>query len=217
MKKEAAEPRLLEPGTYEEVFRDGAAVLLTVRARWPRLSEDSPGLKRVGRYYEELAQRWKRRWAGPLLTEAKAAAGPETPPWEARLDFQVTYFENGFLSLYLDVTEDVGAPRPRRLRMGDVWALPDGTPLTLRQFFPEERWWRGKVMEQVRRQTGERIQGGESIFCEDWPRLVSRHFSPQRSYLTAEGPAVFYPMETIAPALEGFPTFVLETSSFPAK
>ena len=215
MKKEAAEPRLLEPGTYERTFREGPAVLLTAKARWPRLSEDCPGLRRIGRYYEELARRWQSRWEGPLLAQAQAAVGPETAPWTAEMDFQITFFQEGVLSLYIDISEDRDGPRPRRLRLGDAWALPGGEPVSLRQLLPRERWWRGRVMEQIRKQVGTRTAAGEAIFYEEWPRLASRHFSPQRFYLTAEGPTVFYPMETIAPALEGFPTFVLEGLSAP--
>ena len=210
MKKEGAAPQLLEPGTYEKIFRDGPAVLLTARAQWPRLQEDCPGLRRINRYYEELARRWQKRWEGPLLAQAKGEAGPETPPWTAELSYHVTCLEEGFFSLYLDIAEDVGGPRPRRLRLGDVWTVPEGTPVSLRQLFPKERWWRGKVMEQVRRQAGQRLRAGEAVYYEDWPALVSRRFSPQRFYLTPEGPVIFYPMETVAPALEGFPSFALE-------
>lgn len=209
MKKELPAPRLAEPGTYEQVFREGEAVLLTLRARWPRLEESSPGCRRVNRYYDALADRWKRRWEGPLLEQAKAAAGPETPPWEARLDFTVTLFQDGILSLYWDIVEDRGERRPRRLRQGDVWQLPSGMPMTLRELLPPCRWWRGPVLAQVRQQIGERIQAGESVFFEDWLSLASRRFSPGRFYLTEKGPVVFYPVESIAPAMEGFPSFLL--------
>lgn len=213
MKKEpftpAPVPALGDEGTYEEVFREGEAVLLTVRARWPRLEESCPGCRRVNRYYETLVDRWKKRWAGPLLEQAKAANRPETPPWEARLTFTVTLFQDGMFSLYWEAAEDVGGRRPRRVRQGDVWRLPEGVPVTLRELLPPRRWWRGPVLEQVRRQIGQRLHAGEAVFFEDWPSLASRKFSPGRFYLTEEGPVVFYPVETIAPAMEGFPSFLL--------
>lgn len=212
MKKESVPtpvPALGEPGTYEEVFQEGEAVLLTIRARWPRLEENCPGCRRVNRYYEALADRWKKRWAGPLLEQAKAAAGPESPPWEARLDFTVTLFQDRMLSLYWEAVEDVGTRRPRQVRQGDVWRLPEGVPVTLRELLPPRRWWRGPVLEQVRRQIGQRVNTGEAVFFEGWPGLASRKFSPGRFYLTEDGPVVFYPIETIAPAMEGFPSFLL--------
>ena len=211
MQKErsATVPVLGKPGTYEEVFREGDTVLLTVKARWPRLEGEGPGFRRVNRYYEALADRWKKRWSGPLLADAKAAMGPETPPWKASLDFTVTLLENELFSLYWEAAEDIGARRPRRVRQGDVWRLPQGVPLTLRELLPTRRWWRGPVLEEVRRQIGERLNTGEAVFYEEWPSLASRKFSPGRFYLTADGPAVFYPVESIAPAMEGFPAFSL--------
>jgi len=211
MKKEPIIPVLGEPGTYEEVFREGEAVLLTVRARWPRLEETCPGLRRVNRYYGELADRWRKRWAGPLLTRAKAAGrAPDAPPWRATLDFTVTLLREDLLSLYWEAAEDTGGRRPRRMRQGDVWRLPEGVPVALRELLPQRRWWRGAVLEEVRRQIGERIRSGEAAFYEDWPGLASRKFSPGRFFLTGEGPVVFYPVESIAPAMEGFPSFSLK-------
>ena len=209
MKKASAEPRLAQPGTYRQVFRDGETVLLTITQRWPRLSGESPGLRRIDHYYDALAERWRKRLEGSLLERAKAAAGPETPPWEASLDFTVTLFRDGLLSLWLEASEDTGARRPHQIRMGDTWRIPTGVPVTLRELLPPQRWWRGPVLEEVRRQIGARVSSGESLFYEGWPQLASRLFSPDRFYLTEQGAAVFYPIESIAPALEGFPTFFL--------
>lgn len=196
------------PGAYRQVFKEGESVLLTVTARWPQLEETSPGTRRINRYYDALLQRWRRRWEGPLLEQAGAAAGPETPPWSASLDFTVTRSDPERLSLWWEASEET-AGRRRRVRRGDVWALPAGVPVSLWELLPRRRWQRGAVMECVRGQIGQRLRAGESIYYEDWPRLASRHFSPERSYLTPEGPVVFYPPETIAPSLEGFPTFSL--------
>jgi len=207
MKKGPVELRLAQPGQEKKEFREEGRLLLTVTARWPRLEETAPGLKRVDRYYDALADRWSKRWQGPLLERARAAK-PERP-WTASLDFTVTCFRDGILSLYLDAVEDTGQRRPRRVRQGDVWALPAGVPVTLRELLPKRRWWRGPVLEEVRRQIGERVNSGESAFYEDWPALASKKFSPRRFYLTEAGPVVFYPMESVAPAMEGFPTFSL--------
>ena len=65
------------------------------------------------------------------------------------------------------------------------------------------------VLAEVRRQIGARLTTGEAVYYDDWLSLVSRRFSPDRFYLTGNGPVLFYPPETIAPPLEGFPTFPL--------
>jgi len=208
MKKTPAAPALAPAGEYRRTLKENGRTLLAARARWPRLTGEGPGVRRVNRYYEALADRWIKRWEGPLLERARSA--PEgSPPWEAALDFTVTLFREDLLSLWWEAREAAGGSRPRRLRQGDVWQLPAGVPVTLRSLLPPRRWWRGPILEEIRRQVGQRVNSGECIYYEDWPQLVSRRFSPSRFYLTEEGPAVFYPMESIAPTLEGFPTFSL--------
>lgn len=211
MKKAPVEPRLASPGTCERTLMDGTAHLLTIRARWPRLEDAAPGLRRISRYYDALADRWVQRWEGAVQARAKEAlaAGEPSLPWSASLDFTITFFRDGVLSLYLDAVENVGQRRPRRVRQGDTWLLPSGVPVTLRELLPRRRWWRGPVLEAVRRQAGGQLQAGEAVYHEDWVKLVSKRFSPRRFYLTETGPVAFYPVGSIAPAMEGFPTFSL--------
>ena len=163
---------------------------------WPRLEGTSPGVKRINRYYDALADRWRRHWE-------------REPGLRAGLTYQVTLLTEELFSLWWEATEDRGERRPRRVRQGDVWRLPWGEPVTLRELLPRRRWWKGPVLDEIRRQIGSRVQAGDSLFYPDWLSLASRRFCPSRFYLTEEGPVVFYPMETIAPALEGFPSFSL--------
>ena len=212
MKKTPGESRLTKAGSCERVLLCGDSKLLSIQAKWPQLEETSPGIRRVNHYYEALADRWLKRWDGPLQEQAKkvlAAGNPEadTLPWSVSLDFTVTHFQDGVLSLYIDAVEDVGARRPRRVRQGDTWRLPSGVPLTLRELLPRKRWWRLPVLEAVRRQAGRQLQSGEAVFFDDWVKLMSKRFSPRRFYLTESGPVVFYPVESVAPAMEGFPAF----------
>lgn len=210
MKKDHTPTRLGQPGLCRRIFQDGETVLLTVKADWPQLEGDSPGVGRINRYCDALARRWQKRWEGPLLAAARSAAGPDTPPWSAGMDFTVTLFREDLFSFYLNIWEDVGLPRPRRLRLGETWHLPDGIPLTLKEVLPPDRHWKRSVLTEIHRQIEARLASGESLFHTDWPRLSAARFSPQRFYCTEAGPAVFYPVGSIAPALENFPAFPLK-------
>lgn len=210
MKEAHTPPRLGQPGLCRQTFRDGETVLLTVKADWPQLEGESIGAKRIGRYCDALAKHWQKRWEGPLLKAAKAAAGPDTPPWSAGMDFKVTLLREDLFSFYLDIWEDVGLSRPRRLRLGETWRLPEGVPLTLKEVLTPGGHWRRDLLAEVRRQIEERLTSGESLFHADWPRQTAARFSPQRFYCTEAGPCLFYPVDAIAPSLEGFPTFPLK-------
>lgn len=190
---------------HRQVFQGEGGPLLTLRARWPRPEGEGRAERRIARYYEHLARRWLERWSGPLLERAKGAQGQG---WQAEMDFTGTHWGDGLLSLYLDLTETTSG-RPRVVRLGDVWELTRGTPVTLSALLGRPKQWRGQALEQVKRQVERRVESGEYIYYEDWPRLCQRWFSPERYYLTQDGPVVFYPMETIAPALEGIPAFLL--------
>lgn len=191
-------------GHHRQVFPGEEGPLLTLRARWPQPEGEDRASRWLRRYYDRLARRWLARWSGPLLEQAKGAHARD---WQAEMDFTVTYLEDGLLSLYIDLTET--ADRPRTVRLGDVWELKRGTPVALPALLGASRRWKGRALEQVETQAAERVGSGEYLYYEDWPQLCRRWFSPERYYLTAEGPVVFYPMETIAPALEGVPVFPL--------
>lgn len=191
-------------GHHRQVFPGEEGPLLTLRARWPQPEGEDRASRRLRRYYDRLAQRWLERWTGPLLERAKAA---QARNWQAEMDFTVTCFENGLLSLYIDLSETTD--RPRAVRLGDVWEMERGTPVALPDLLGRPRRWRNWALEQVEKQAEGRVGSGEYLYYEDWPQLCRRWFSPERYYLTAEAPVVFYPMETIAPALEGVPVFPL--------
>lgn len=191
-------------GHHRQDFQGEEGPLLTLRARWPQPEGEDRASRRLRRYYDRLAQRWLERWTGPLLERAKAA---QARNWQAEMDFTVTCFENGLLSLYIDLSETTD--RPRAVRLGDVWEMERGTPVALPDLLGRPRRWRNWALEQVEKQAEGRVGSGEYLYYEDWPQLCRRWFSPERYYLTAEAPVVFYPMETIAPALEGVPVFPL--------
>lgn len=210
MKKVTAPPRLEQPGTREQTFREKERTLLALNAKWPRLEETSSGIRRVNRYYDALARRWWKRWEGPFLAYAKEEPLSGSRPRSASLTYEVTLFTPQVLSLRWEVVEDPGEGRPRRVRQGDIWALPQGTPILPGEVFaPLGRLWRKTVLEEVGRQINARLQTGESLFREDWPQGIARYLSPEGFYLTGEGPRLFYPVEAIAPAFEGFPDFSL--------
>ena len=211
MEKICADMGLAQPGHWEQTFDSPDHIpLLSAYANWPRLEGEGPGVKRLGRYYDALAQRWQRRWAGPLLERATPAVAEGARPWRAGLDFTVTYAQDGLLSLWWEAWEDTGERRRRRLRRGDTWRMPQGDVVTLPELLPPSRRWRRRVLSAAAEQIQARLEAGESVFYEDWPKRLAREFVPAQFYLSPAGQVtVFYQMETIAPALEGFPSFCL--------
>lgn len=211
MAKAAIQPQLAQSGIWEQTFRDGARELLRARAQWPQLEAQCPGLRRINRYYTHLFTQWRRRWEGPLLILAKTQ-GTEGSPWSVSLTYEVTLLTPTLLSLWWEAKEELGAGRPRQIRRGDIWAIPQGTPVRPSEVFaPLGRGWKTAILNRVEEQILARLQTGEFLFKEDRAKALRHYLSEDGFYLTPEGPVLFYPMETIAPALEGFPSFSLSS------
>lgn len=202
----------------QQLKQEGRLVL-KLSITLPRLIGESPGVRRVNRYYQRLGDQWRERWTGPLYARACAAqsaaiaASLSFRPWEVQVDYTITSQTPTLLSLYWDAYENIGGAHGLTVRHGDTWQLPSGTPISLRDQLPGPRNWRSWILQEISRQVTARVASGEGLYFEAWPALIRTYFSPERFYLTPDGPVVFYPLYSIAPYAEGIPTFVLSNLS----
>ena len=90
----------------------------------------------------------------------RRAQGRPFRVWRAELATQVTLQEDGLLSLWQEGRESRGYDRPLILRRGDTWSLAEGAPRTLASFYPKQRRWKKRLLEQVERQARERLDEG---------------------------------------------------------
>lgn len=199
--------------TWKRVLKWEGESVLTYSIRCPDFPEDLACFRRIGRYYHRIFELWKNRWENVLYQRActcvAAAREQSLPfrPWEASLNYTVTFQQENLLSLYLDAWEYSGGVHGVTVRRGDTWELSSGTPRCLSSFFPPHSRWRRSVLEALHAQASERISTGETLYFEDWPDRISSCFDPDRFYLTEQGIALFYPLYTIAPYAEGIPVF----------
>ena len=214
MKKACHEPELnVELKRQEwELTLEGEEVLHCVLT-WPECTGTWKGLGRINRFYSHAADIWRSRWERELYCMAcldfadRRAQGRPFRVWRAELATQVTLQEDGLLSLWQEGRESRGYDRPLILRRGDTWSLAEGAPRTLASFYPKQRRWKKRLLEQVERQARERLDGGESLLDRDCTRRLRREFHAENFYLTQEGVQVFFPMYTIASGGEGVPAF----------
>lgn len=213
-RREAAAPPPVGAEAWKQTLKYEEEPMLSLALRWPTLPDTGAALRRVDRCCRRTAGAWRDRWTGPLAREAAAAAAAAREqsrpirPWEARLDFTITYRENGLLSLFWEAYEYTGGAHGTTVRFGDTWDLATGTPRSLWSFFPSRSRPKRQLLAAAREQICQRLATGESLYYDDWPRRLSADFSPDRFYLT-EGDrlAFFYPLYTLAPYAEGLPVF----------
>ena len=214
MKKKQTDPELVVEVKRREwdMTLEGEPVLHCMLT-WPELKGAWKGINAINRYYNRVTQIWQTRWEREVYLRAcldfsnRREQGRPFQPWQAQLTTQITRQEGELLSLIQDGTERAGYDRPVTVRRGDTWSLAQGAPRTLGSFFPKERRWKKRVLEQVAEQITNRLAGGESLLDSDCLRKLRSAFDPASFCLTGEGVQVFFPMYTLGPSAEGIPEF----------
>lgn len=216
MKTECPEPEVtVELKRQEwEMTLEGECVLRCVLT-WPECAGIWKGLGAVNHFYRRVTEYWRRRWERELYCMAcldladRRAQGRPFRVWQAELATQITFQEDGLLSLWQEGREYRGYDRPLILRRGDTWSLAEGAPRTLASFYPKERRWKKRLLKQVEEQVNKRLEGGESLLDMDCVRRLRREFDPENFYLTGEGVQVFFSLYSLAPGGEGIPVFLV--------
>ncbi|MBO5340058.1 MAG: DUF3298 domain-containing protein [Oscillospiraceae bacterium] len=192
--------------------------VLSCTLTWPELAGGGKGTAAINRYYRHAAGMWRSRWEREVFLHAcldladRRARSRPFKPWQVQLTTHITLRTDELLSLWQEGTEQQGFERPLSLRRGDTWSVADGAPRTLASFFPGERRWKKRMLEQLERQARHRLEQGESLLDPDCPQRLKGAFDPQRFYLSAEGIQVFYPMYVLGPGAEGIPVFSIPLS-----
>lgn len=206
----------LQPFTEERVWTADGIPILTAKLTLPEpIQTDSRAARRIRRYYHLQQRAYLRRCEGFLLPRAEEAyqaalaVSGSLPCFRAELHYEITWQKDALLSLRTQARES-GAPGQRQLlRWGDTWDTEAGYPLPLTAFFPPRSSWKQTLLacagEEIRRQES----AGVARYHEGARRLLRRCFNPRNYCLTEEGLAFFYPMGSIAPPMEGLPTFTL--------
>lgn len=208
---------------WNRTMKQGSLPVLVLSIRRPVFPKNEK-TARIERYFAQLAKQWRNRWETilfPKACQAKDAAqkrGVDFPPWQAKLDFAVTFWKPPLISLRFWAEESTEGDHPFSVCGGETWDCATGYPRTLRSFFPpRDLRWRGKVLQTIHDQAAERLSSGESLLDADCSQVIDRAFDPEHYYLTDEGAAVFYPLYTLGPYAEGVPVFTIPLPDIQAK
>ena len=181
----------------------------------PQIRDGGRGGRRLDRYYQHLAEVWRRRWSRALywhacldLARCREQSHP-FHPWQAHLEGRVLFQDQDSLSIRLDAEEVHGDGRPLRVRMGDVWSLPEGVPLPAGACFPGDRRWWLHLTRKLREQGEVRRAAGDCFLDPDFGPRLRQFLSPHRYCRTPEGLEFYVPQCALAPAAEGVVAFSL--------
>lgn len=191
------------------VMRHQGKPVLEMDLESPKISDTKQA--QLGRFYRRVAEAWRSRWEKEVFPLACAALeeNGQMQAWQMRLRYHVSYEQDGLLSLYTEASEQYDRRRTLLIRNAETWSVEDAMPRSLYSFLPEQRFPRAWLLRQLMEQANAQHESGEHLYHPEYPRLMRRYFDPARFYLTPEGIALYYPLESIAPYAEGLPSFFL--------
>ena len=129
--------------------------------------------------------------------------------FEAYVDYFITYNQNCAISLYFDQYEYAGGAHGLTVRYSDTWDLQKSKRTDLSELFPQRTNYRDFVIQAIDKQIETEIANGNSIYFEDYAKLVRENFKVNNFYLTKEGVVIYFQQYDIAPYSSGLPTFVI--------
>lgn len=202
------------PELWKRTLKTNGTPVLHLSIRRPAFP-DSRKYQRMERYFSQLARQWQSRWETELYQKACQALGEhsdELPflPWQAAMDYQVTFWEPPLISIRVDIQEQGPVTPPPSLCIGEVWDCSCGYPCSLRTFLPEKpRRWKHALTAKLQEQARQRLDSGESLLDPNCLSTVKSTFDPDRFYLTKDGIVLFYPIYALGSYGEGIPAFTL--------
>lgn len=204
----------ISPKRWERKLKLNETTVLHCAIRRPAFP-DSGKQQRMERYFARLAQLWQTRWETDLYQKACQALAHQAgdipfQPWEATMDYQVTYWNSPLLSIRINIQEQGSVTPPTSHCIGEVWDCSSGFPCSLRSFLAmKPRQWKRALTKQLQEQAQQRLDSGESLLHPNCISTIKQIFDPSRFYLTEDGLVIFYPLYTLGSYGEGIPTFTI--------
>jgi len=131
------------------------------------------------------------------------ANGYPIRPFESLLDYNVTYNDNGLLSLYRDRYDYTGGAHGITIRKSDTYNLKTGAKVPLDAFFPNQYNYMQYLIDEMIKIAKQ----DPSIYFENYQELIIKYFNPKSYYLTPNGIAIYYQQYEIAPYSTGIVVF----------
>jgi uncharacterized protein Usg len=133
--------------------------------------------------------------------------------FEAFVDFQETYNQNCAVSLYFDQYEYAGGAHGLTIRSSDTWNLMKSKKIELNEIFIHRTGLKDYLVGNIIHQIEEENKKGDSIYFEDYAKLVNENLKLNNFYLTPEGVVLYFQEYDIAPYASGLTTFLIPYSS----
>lgn len=130
-------------------------------------------------------------------------------PYEAYMEYTITYNDNCFLSSYVDQYEFTGGAHGNTVRSSYTWELLSGRQLPIYSFFSPGTNYMNLLIEEIMKQADYNIKQNPNIYFDDYKSLIIKNFNQNSYYLTPQGITIYYQQYDIAPYSTGIVEFTI--------
>ncbi|TWH80375.1 DUF3298 and DUF4163 domain-containing protein [Sedimentibacter saalensis] len=128
---------------------------------------------------------------------------------EAIMEYNITYNDNCFLSLYKDKYEFTGGAHGSTIRSSDTWETCQGTYIPMYCYFYSGTNYMNLLINEITKQAEQNLNQNPGIYFEDYKNLIIQNFNPDSYFLTPYGMNIYYQQYDIAPYSTGIVEFTI--------
>ena len=132
-------------------------------------------------------------------------------PFEAVLNYTITYNRCNYLSMYRDGYEYTGGAHGTTLRQSDTFDTTNGRTFCLSDFFFDCPDYREYIIKQIIKQADKNMRENTYIYFDNYKELIRENFNPKNFYLTNEGIVICFQQYEIAPYSTGIVEFTVSS------
>lgn len=210
----------IEKQILEETLTVRDKEVLHYRITYPKFVSSAfrRSLAEINRFYQRKASEYRQHCRTVLYAQAaeQVLYDPEGQfpivPYEAILDFCITYNDDCVLSLYFNRYEFTGGAHGNTVRFSDTWGLQSGRRLPVSAFIARTVYYKTYLIDRVLEQMQQNVESGQATYFEPHQNNAIEAFRTKNYYLTPKGLVTYYQQYDIAPYSSGIQSFLLSYS-----
>lgn len=197
--------------------------VLSYKINYPQFSTNkyTNFIGKLNNYYKENASIFEKYIRDTLYPEAveqyKYSKENNYPiiPYEAIMNYNITYLTDNFISLYFDKYIFTGGAHGNTTRFSDTWNVCKRSIMQLSDFFPHNPNYKEDIITFIIDDIQERLKDPnlQGTYFDTYQQDVYNTFNEDNFYVTPTGLVVFFQQYDIAPYSSGIQEFLIPYSS----
>ena len=203
--------------SLDKTFSSAGTEVLTVKIEYPKFELPECGRMetiinrciwgQVECFFHDAATILFRQAACALHNANDSEDKVPFHPYDAVLQYQVTACNSCYVSLYRDAYEYTGGAHGNTIRRSDTWSLKACRAVQACDFFHPKTNFRKTLLDEILFQADENMRKCPGIYFDNYRKLITGYFNPNRFYLTDNSVAFYFQLYEIAPYVSGIVTF----------